>query len=94
MLPTQTCAPRHQTGPTYPPPPFLCLAEDVWWVIHGLVVMPVVGRVSILGNCGDTQQCADLGVGQKRARGRDLLPNHEVLCARKGEAVMPWPTAP
>lgn len=48
MLPTQTCAPRHKTGPTYPPPPFLCLAEDGWRVVHGLVAMAVMGlgRVS------------------------------------------------
>lgn len=46
MLPTQACAPRHQAGPTYPPPPFLCLAEDAWWVIHGPVAMVVMRRVS------------------------------------------------
>lgn len=45
VLPTQTSVPRHQTGPTYPPPPFLCLAEDVWRVKHGLVAMARMGRV-------------------------------------------------
>lgn len=46
VLPTQTCVPRHQAGPTYPPPLFFCLAEEAWRVIYGPVAMAVVVRVS------------------------------------------------
>ena len=99
MLPTQTCAPRHQTGPTYPPPPFLYLAEDAHALAgytrsrgHGCdarnasVARQLRWYLAVGPGSGPSAAVGQVRVGRSVSLG--VISTNKVLCARRGSDTM------